>query len=388
MIPLGLSSSDELAFVAALNSTHSIHITVQLLDLNHNRIANLSPYLLDGQVDVDADAEVSRSAKISLFDPTRSLAIDSRSPSAGALHLDRMIRLVYSVKVPDLGWVDCPVFCGPVTKVDRSNDVIDIEALGKEALAMNPIWRPITLRKGMNKVDAIRTIMEQRAGETRFTFPNLSGRLPKDVSLGRSSVAWSEAQRLARSLDRQLFYDGRGYLRLRREPTTHGFTFADGTGGNIETPVQISYDSSRIRNAVHVTAGNPPGKTKPISVFVTALPSHQLSPRRLGRTLNDGTVIPRHLVETINEPSIRNEPEARRLAETRLKRLLLQHIEVQFDTFPIPHLEPGDRVRVKTRDFSTDFRLRQFSLPLGPEGSMSVGYRKRVSVRKRRSRSR
>lgn len=386
MIPLGLSVADELAYLNALNTHHTIHTTVQLLDLNHSRVADLSPRFLDGQVDVDADAEVSRSAKISLLDPNRSLAVDSRDPGEGALHMDRMIRLVYSVRVPAVGWVDCPVFCGPVTKVGRTNDRLEVEAQGKESLASQAIWRPITLRKGMNKVDAIRMLMRERAGETRFTFPELpDSRLPKDLSLGRGSVAWIEARRLAHTMNRQLFYDGRGYLRLRQEPTTYGYTFADGPGGNIESPVKVSYDSTVIRNAVHVTAGNPPGKTKPISVFLAADPEHPLSPVRLGRKLEDGTVIPRFLVETINEPSLRDTAEARLLAETRLRSLLLQHVDVNLDTFPIPHLEPGDQLRVETREFSTEFRLRQFSLPLGPDASMAIGYMKRASVSQRRS---
>lgn len=408
--PGELRRAETRAFEAALTEPHTVRVRVSVLDLDGEHLDHLDAKLVDGQVNVDADAEVIRSASLTLFDPDHALHLDSDSPSDGALFLDRMLRVTYGVWVADLGdgsWVDVPVFTGPIVKLDRDVDVINVECHDKSVLAQGQCWRPLTIRRGTRKVAAIRTILAERAGETRFDLPDLPGRLDAPLSLGRLSTPWSRARRIARGLDRQLFYTAAGICRLRRWPGNVTWTFG---ARAVLTPPQLGYSTEDVRNVVWVRGGKPKGvrkrfdpipddpdtpKDESVSVDeqvddvpdvmaeVVAPRSHPLSPWRLGRN-----GVPRFLVHVLENDHIRTREDARRRAKRRLDDLLEEALDVSFDSMPVPHLEPGDRVRVSTGDWSMAFRLRQFSLPLVVGSPMSVGYHARVSVRRRRVRLR
>jgi hypothetical protein len=287
------------------------------------------------------------------------------------------------VKDPTLGWVDIPVFTGPVSKMDRTDDVVSLEAQGKEALAMGAGWTPMTFKRGYNKVEVIEEVMRKRAGETKFSLVERNARLPRDLSLGRMSVPWQVARSVARSMDLQLFYDGRGTLRLRKIPAKPSFLINSGDGGVITSDPQIAYTSENLVNLVWVKGGVPKGGRQAVSHWRAAPRSHPLSPQRLGRN-----GVPRYLVEVIDNDSIRTLKEAKALAATRLESRLLQHVDVAVDTLPLPHLEPMDMLRVSTSEFAMSFRLRQASIPLTSAGQMSLGYLKRVSINRRNIRRR
>ena len=377
-----LSASDYNAFVAALADPHAIRVDVAVLTLDEEELSRITPDILDGQVDVDADADVTRSLTMTLLDPTHSLQLDSDSPDDGALYADRLIQVVYSVLVPSLAdRVDVEVFTGPIVAFQRAGDEVTLEAQGKESLAMGWIWRPLHIKKGARKVDAIRTILSERGGERRFDLPDLATRLPKPIGLGRAAAAWPRARAVARSMNRQLYYDGRGTCRLRIRPRRPVFTFrADDVGRlNITGPVTVTHDFTEVRNAVWIKGGRPKGEKKAVEAFAVAPKGHPLSPIRLGRTNADGDVVPRYLVEERSNDHIRSKAEAQRRAEALLDDVLLETLGVSFTALPVPHLDPLDVVRVVTGDFTANVRIRQFSLPLAASGQMTVGYIERVS---------
>lgn len=376
MIPLGLSPAEMRALIDTLTGSHSVHVTVQVLDLNGNHLADVSDMLLSGQVNIDDTASVTRSATLSLLDPNHSLHFDSDSPTDGAIYVDRMILIAYSVKAPGAAaWVDIPLFRGPVSKMDRTNDVVNIEAQGKEVLAQGAAWKTWTYKKNHRRVDVIQSILHDLTGETRFSFPEHSARLPADISVGRASVPWNVASHIAKGMNMQLFYDGRGVARLRRLPTTSSFTFKSGDGGTVLTPPQVTYTTENLKNLVWVRGA---GK---ISVSKAAPYSHPLSPHRLGRN-----GVPRYLLDEVQDTSIRTKKEALDVMNTRLTHSLLTAVEVSFDAMAIPFLEPGDVARVTTGDFSNAFRVHQLSIPLVVGGTMTVGYLKNRSPNKRRIR--
>lgn len=385
MIPLDLTVVQKQALDTALASSHSIDVTVTIMNLNGDRLSEVGDRLISGQVDYDSTADITRSCTLSLNDPNRTLHFDGDSPSDGALYLDRMIRVSYGVRVNSAGvnWVHIPIFTGPIAKVDRTDDVVNVEAQGKEALAMGASWRPATYKKGAKKVYVIEDVMRDRAGEDRFSLPDLPGRIPKDLSIGRQTSPWEVAQSIARSMDRQLFYDGRGTLRLRKPPENSLFRFRDGTGGTILNSPQISFSTEGLVNVVWVKGGTPRGQKVAISEYVMAPRAHPLSPQRLGRN-----GVPRYLLEVVEQQSIRSRGEAREVARGRLNRALVETVDVTFDALPIPYLEPLDMARVTTDEFEQAFRLKQFSIPLAVGETMPVGYSRRVHVKGRRNRKR
>lgn len=383
MMTLGLSTAERRLFEAALCQTHTRKVIVDVLTLNGAVLSTVSNQLLDGQVNVDSEAEVSRSATVTFLDPSHTLNFDTDSPDSGAIYADRMIRIQYGVHVEALErYVYTTVFTGPVTGLSRDGATVTVEAQGKETLARGAIWTPMNLRKGMAVVDAIRALLSTRTGETRFSIPdfrNTNGKrltLPKARALDRYSEGWATALSLARSIDKQIYYNGAGVLVMRNYPGAVAYTFRPGAGGSIVSTPSITYRLDDLKNTVAVKGQPPNGKKGAVSASVFAPKSHPLSPARMGRT-----GAPRYLVERIEDQSIRSHADAAKLAERILATKLREAVEVSFDSLPIPHLDPGDLVRIQTPEFTLNFRLVKFAIPLAPTGdpAMPVGYLKRLT---------
>lgn len=377
MIPLGLPASTLTVLHQTLADSHAVHVAVYTTTMSGTKVSDLSWRLLDGQVNVDANATITRSCTLSLLDPNRTMSFDSDSPADGAMYLDRMIQVNYSVLLPDPlnEWVTIPVFTGPLSKMARTDDVVSLEAQGKEALAMGPVWIPATYKKGTRKIDVIRSVLGTRTGETKFSFPESTSRLPEDYSIGRDNTAWGVARHVAQSMGLQLFYDGRGTARLRAYPQASVFHFKENDGGTVMTKPQISY-SSDIKNIVRVVGATPKGAKKPIEASYALPPNHPASPERLGR---NGA--PRYLLEKIENSSITSLGEASHIAEITLRNRMVESVEVTFDSIPVPHLDPYDIARLVTDEFNNAFRMAQYSIPLLVGQNMSVGYLNRVSRR-------
>jgi hypothetical protein len=388
VIPLPISSATKQIFHDTLVDHHSIYVSVRVLNLAGASLSDESWRLIDGQVDIDYTATVTRSCAVSLLDPNRSMAFDSASPVGGALYLDRMIQIVYSVRT-SVGWVEVPLFTGPVTKLSRSDDIVNVECQGKEVLAMGQVWNPRTYPKGWRKVDVIQSILQTRAGETKFTFPDVSSKLPVDYAVGRMNTPWGVAQHLASGMSLQLFYDGRGVCRLRPLPQTSVYHFRSGDNQAVLSTPQLTYTIDDLKNTVWVrgatstaTSGN--FGTIKIGAVANAPAGHPLSASRLGRN-----GVPRYLVEEYENASITTKSEAQRFADSILNQRLLESVDVAFDSVPIPHLEPGDVCWLITDEYSSAFRFTRGSIPLvaSDESRMSVGYLAKVSLNARRVRA-
>ena len=365
-------------------------------------LSSIDQRIIDGQVNVATDADgPTRSMSVTLYDPDHRLRLDSDAPTAGSLFADRMLRAWYGVKVPGVGWVDAPVFTGPIMGVSRDDTTLNVECQGKDALALQPVWRTYTVEKGATKVDAIRRILRERAGETDFDLPDLAVKLgsaatltpqpPEKRAQFNADTPWGLSRKIARSMSRHLFYDGHGRCRLRQIPGEPVFTFDESL---IQTAPQIKFDMTEMRNAVKVTGktlheGKEKKGTTQVPTHVVrgeaiAPANHPLSPERLGRKLEDGTLIGRVIPEYVTNDAVRSDREATRLAHQILADRLSQQVDISFDALPVPHLEELDMIRVAYEDLNVHMRLERFSIPLTHAGVMSVGDVKRVTKPRRR----
>lgn len=375
MIDLGLTNAERAQFEKALVAAQPKRRTrFAIHDENERVIEELrfSSGLLEGEVTVDNTAEVSRSLRILLAE---DIPFDPVMPRAA--FIDRHISVKSGTWVPALDrWVDVPVFFGPVATYSRDGATVEIEAMGKESLAQEPhlLWRRLEFNDGKRVSVAIQELLEAM-GERHFDFPANDEQLGEPETFGRETEVWEECQNLARDIDRQLFYDGAGECRMRRWPENAHYTFKTGPGGQIASAVTKHYDASRLRNVVQVH-----GTRGTVEVTATAKPnaSHPLSPESLARRGEN-----RNLVE-LRDTSLNKVGIAERRAEGILRRLLNVDASVEFDSVPIPHLEPGDLCKIGDADGETTFRLSRFTLPLGP-ASMSVGYNRRIKYRRIRN---
>jgi hypothetical protein len=231
MIPLGISRAERRAFEDKLSEDHRIRVRVRILNRDEKPIASLtapSSRVLDGQVLIDTTQDVTRQLNgLTVLDPRGNLVLDRDGPADVPLSPATMVAVEYGVLVED--WLDVPVFWGPLTRFERSGAEVTIEALGKESLMLPPnvLGAAVTARKGVKVTEAILRVA-RAAGERRLNIPNLKARLPEHFSVTGREPAWPRLQQLARSVDRQLFYDGAGRLRLRRLPSDPVFRVDEG----------------------------------------------------------------------------------------------------------------------------------------------------------------
>ena len=380
MLNLGLSSADLKLFQTSLYTPpgYDLKVTVQILDLNHKYVTDVSDKLIGGQVNKSFWDIVTSGATLELLDPENQVGFDTTNPSEGAIYADRMIKITYSVYSEILPrWVDVPLFCGPVIKVSRDDAIMSIECQGKESLYVAPqmAWVTRTYAKGTKLVTAVKDVLGTRGGETKFDLPEWARTLKKDYSLTVETPIWDMVRKLVGSrLIQQAFYDGRGVFRLRTCPTAPTFTF---TEDHMTSVPKLAFDSSEIRNTVRVKGAIPTGKSQ-ITANAYLPASDASSSTSLGRN-----GVKRPLVELVEDGDINDQKEAQDTANDTLDSLDLQNITFDYDSFPVPHLEPGDVFAIATRTFGRNLRAKEFSIPLvGGEAQSNGTYRRLVPTRR------
>jgi hypothetical protein len=383
MINLGLSSSDLVKFQQSLITGYNLKIVVQILDLNHRYITDVSALLVDGQVNHSFYDAVSYSSTLTLMDPDNVVGFDTFSPVDNALYADRMIKIIYSV-FSDLlpRWVDVPIFCGQVTKLTRDDAILSVECQGKEAMWGEPAmgWYGRTYRKGTLLTSAIRDVMARYTGETRFDFPSWATKISRDMSVSTETVVWDFALALQGSRNvRHLFYDGRGVLRLRSAPTRPIFTF---TESHLTSVPKLDYNHADVRNTAYIKGAQPEHKPQ-IRAWKYLPATNPSSSVSLGRN-----GVRRFLVEMVEDSAIITKAQAEAQAWETLNSLATTAVGYDFDSFPIPHLEPGDIFHLTTRDASFALRATEFSIPLKAGTSQSNGTTRKLSANKARLRRR
>ena len=382
MINIGLSSADLKLFQKSLYSPpgYNLKITVQILDLNHTYLGDVSSRLIGGQVNKSFWDIVTSGATLELLDPDNQVGFDTTNPSEGALYADRMVRIVYSVFSTFLPrWVDVPIFCGPVIKADRNGAILSVECQGKESLYVAPqmTWASKTYKKGEKLVSALRDLLGNIGGETKFDLPEWARTLKKDYSLTTETPTWDMVRKLVGSrLVQQAFYDGRGYFRLRECPTIPIFTFSE----DVMTSVpKLAFESAEIRNTVRVKGATT--STGQIIANAELSASDANSSTSLGRKV--GSVVKkRRLVEVVEDTDLNTKTEAQKEANDTLDSLDLQNITFDFDSFVIPHLEPGDVFTIGTRSFGRNLRAKEFSIPLKAGAQSNGTYRRLVPTQR------
>lgn len=378
MIDLGLSRAAQKALLSTLAGPHLVSASVGVLDTEGRYLSTLAGRITGGQVNIDADADVTRQLQLTFVDEKKQMQVDT---DKGRPDLSRMVRVYYCVFVEDVigDWVRIPVFHGPITSVSRDGEVVTLEAMGKEHLILGPTWRSRIYKQGSNRVAVIRSLLRDLTGERRMQLPKGWGaRTSKPVTVKKDTSVWAQAQVVARGSRAQLFYDGRGVARLRKWPVRTVFTFRDGDGGMLLSTPKVSESTLDAVNLVRVVGAVPKGKKNPL-VFTDTLPAaHPHSPSNLGRH-----GVPRYLPEQIEDDSLRTRQEVEAAARRRLQEIKLDEQMVSFDSLPMPLLEEGDLFTIDAREVKGTGRVSQMTIPLGHEGHSTVGYIAPVSKRRR-----
>lgn len=371
MYPLGLTVAEREEFARSLCASRQVRVRVDILDMDQNFLGSVKGRILTGQVDVDATAQVTRSAGLTILDPDHMLNLDSSATFGGSLFLDRMIRIWYGVRLVETAkWVDVPVFTGPINQLSRDGDAVSLNALGKESLLLGPASTHRTWKTGTYKTTILRELLSM-FGERFMEIPHQPTKTTSNVSIAPTTIPWDYAQSIARSWGGgRVIYDGMGSARYEQTSDQVQWVFRGGPGGSLVTRPKVGYDMANVRNLV-VVIGSPPAKgCKPVSALAHAPAAHPLSAVSLGRAGGR-----RYLREDIEDSTITTVADAQKLADTKLLEHLNTGVQLDYSSLVIPHLEGWDMVRVESGKWSTSASLTQFTIPLTADGTMSIGRR-------------
>lgn len=372
MFHCGLSHHDFNAYLRTLLTPgHQRRIHMHVLDLANNRhLRNLTPKLLDGQVVYDVTADVSRMLDVNFLDERNTLGFEPDDPSDAPLHRSRMLRVIDSRYVDQLGgWVDCPVFTGPIFDFQRDGGNVSVTAHSMERQAFGAAWDAMHFPKKSKITDAIRALLAA-AGDVNAVVPDLPQTLPKDLTVHPLDAIWPHVKRLVASLDRYPFYDGMGRFKMPRFSQKPVYNFHDA----LTDVVTVKRTVDGFINQVVVVGPKPKGPRKRIQATATVKGS--LSPDELNR---HGVAL--HQAMRVERDHIKTKKQAQDIAD----RLLLEHsttrTDLSFPTLPLPMFEEYDMTAVTDDSFGTErVRMRQWTLPLeggdpgGSSGeSMTVG---------------
>jgi hypothetical protein len=405
MFRLDSLGPDEYAkYWQTVRSSHLIRYTIITLDENEDELGSLTlPHeskLISGQRDIDTSQTPTRSLTIDVMDPHAEIALHPNHPSEFGIFMNRFLQVLRGVYVQGLQrWIDVPIFRGPVTKFTRDQERCHIEAKGKELLFVAPhlMWRVKSFKKGEAIIDVIKEIMQAK-GERHFDFPDLDRPLPKHLSVGRHQEPWPVLKRLAHSLNRHLYYDGRGTAKLREYPHNPLHVFKDGVGGTLLSRPSFEYDHESVRNLVEVLGPKPSGKKqKRIRAIARLNERNPVSPESLAWNGED-----RFLVESIDidaptppdesdkeekkqrihEALVHRQRYAEELAKRRLKQLSMDSLTVQAEVVPLGDLEEFDSYALEWEGDHFEGRVTQTTLPFHSE-NMTLGFLRRVPIHQR-----
>jgi hypothetical protein len=276
-----------------------------------------------------------------------------------------LLRITYGIWLPETDeWVDVPLLTGPVHELAHNPEdgTVEISVPSKESQHLDPsfLHKPFNVKKGIRIHRAIRLLFEARGEPGRFRFPRSSKRLNNPRSWGIGAQPWLIGHRLARQIDRELYYRGNGDLVLRKEPRSPVWKFRDGRDCIVIGHPTHRLSISQLRNMVIVKGGR--SKKKADGKRKRKIVKRQLRDKNplSSQTITGGK---RPRVQITERDKLTSKADLKDVAKKQLKRKggeLEQEITVS--CLPIPHLELGDPVVVDVRGLRKRFRVRRFSM--------------------------
>lgn len=362
--PDGLDEDGMDAYHRGLSRTHRRQIEVEVTTLNGRTVAHLTPEVGQGQVLVDAEAEDDVTSRIleATFVQKRRMLFEPESSSDMPFHRQYAIRVMDCRFITELDrWVECPLFYGPMWDFDRTGAEVRLVGHGWERQAYCVKWNPKTYRKGTKKTDIIKELLAECGFLELGGIPDLPATLPEPMTMTKSDLIWPACRKLARSMDRHLFFNAAGRPRLRRIPDSTAFIFDE---RHLMAEPIVDREARTTPNVFQVIGVKPKGAKRRVRDIRELDPTHPDSKEELA--LNDK---PYRVLLTERNDAIKTQAEA----EARAKRLRDQsergNTDTQVDVLPFPHFEELDLAAVRGHVGAERIRLKRFTVPFSLDPS-------------------
>lgn len=374
MIPPGMSAYEWAHYKTAYFQSTKWAVQLRVTTLNYTHLADLSPYGIDGQWNINATADVARTLQLGLLDAGGRATV-YLNPDVAPRRLIHVRQGTWSAALNRWLWV--PTIVARPTVVEDSGDQITIEAQDKSCLHLRNVPAG-TIPKGRYIVDAIRDGL-RAAGEIHIRIPGHSAvkaKTTRDTPIGgddENRQPWKVWRRLAASIGFQLFYSGDGYATMRRIPTTSQVTMKFDERVVLSRPT-ASTDMTNLRNR-WIGAGkaglrgdvSAVGIYSPTSLAVGGVPWGNIE----FADANDALVTKAQMIAQ---------------AKAQLTSLITMSTDVACSVVPFHAVDPLDVNQIATPDGFYTFVTNEASVPImgdvgggGSEGwPMTFGYQRRV----------
>jgi hypothetical protein len=335
--------------------------------------------ILEGSVSIEATATApTRNLTLSFMDENDEYDLGSVDGTT-YLSPEKMIQVYYEIHVPEFypengGFVWFPVFRGHISRLEKRQSEVQIQALSKDARYMEPCLHSPELGKnkqlwaGHRVTDAIRYILGVK-GEQMYRIPNYPERLRNDLLIKWNDVPWAVCQKIAQAHNMSLYFDGMGACVMKRFDNTTVHYELDGQMLT-DFPTR-SLDFTELRNLV-VFLGHKPEK----GTQVRAVARNQNHPL-------DQQYIKQWKVEIVENSNVKKTSMAQTLADRVLKEKQQSAFTLQANSLVVPYLEEYDMIRVRDPikyglpgypygGQVNVFKLGQMTLPLDNKTPMTI----------------
>jgi hypothetical protein len=299
--------------------------------------------ILEGSVSIEATATApTRNLTLNFLDENDEYDLGSIDGTT-YLSPEKMIQVYYEIHVPELyphndSYVSIPVFRGHLSRLEKRQSEVQIQALSKDARYMEPCLHSPELGNnkqlwaGLKVTDAIRYILGVK-GEQMFRMPNHPERLRSDLLIKWNDVPWAVCQKIAQAHNMSLYFDGLGRCVLKRFDNNTVHYELD---GQLLTDFPTrSLDFTELRNLV---------------VFLGHKPEDGTQIRAVARNQNhplDHQYIKQWKVEVVENGNVKQTSMAQQLADGILKDKQQAAVSIQADSLVVPYLEEYDMIRIR-----------------------------------------
>lgn len=370
---------------------------VHILTYDGDFVRDVSDLLMPGgEITGDTSRQVVQVATISLADPGNTVSFENPT---GNVPVSRRycIRLIDSRRVPGVGWVDHIVHEGPIWTPTRDGDTVRLVIHDESRKAMGTVRRRRSWsRKARISAVIVDLLSLAGAPADQIRIPKLRPTLAKVVHVGhrpkqkrdgkkgekkqrrkahrfiadQQDTYWSEAQQLARALNRRLYATPQGVFRLKALSNRPALTI---DRGDLLAPPSIGRpDEDGARpNVFEVQGRDPKGKKHHRPSAAAVLPSAHEDSRESLKWHGKNT---EHR-ETTTDNHAKSAKACKRKAVQRRDRALRipQEREVVIPTMPF--LQAWDLVNIRGVGVAS---MERWRYPLSGAEGMTIGSTKRV----------
>lgn len=348
-----------------LQRTRRTHIKVELLNSNDVVIDNLHGIAIDGNVDINADSLIRRTANI------KFILYNNLLPSQeNRLWINNRIRLWVGLEgyIEDISWFDLGIFIinSPSLNISISEKTISIELLDKMSVLEDTLLENrVGFKGGTSISQAMQSVLSIKGGENRLLIDTHPYTIPSDLEFAATDSVLDVIKSLQELyMNWECFYDTKGFFIFKEIPNRLNdpiiWDFTNGTDFRINS--STNYDYKNIKNYVKVLGRTLDNGTTVSAVIQNDNPSSPFSIDKIGE---------KALV--VDDDKYQTNEQCQQYANYLLFKHGNFNEQVSISTVPIYKLGVNNLVNFNSPDdgLMGKYCISNISLPLRFDSNMS-----------------